>query len=124
MAYRVSIDELGVANDNTVIEGETPGDVWRGVQKHLKDEHNIKIPDLEDLGDEGIIFPGAARFDNNAVAAGQQAPVAVGVGNFDTDENAESRVIVTRLVEKLHVGQQGSGSSDIVPPGGTQSPMP
>jgi hypothetical protein len=123
MAYRVSIDELGVANDNTVIEGETPGDVWRRVQQHLKDKHKIKIPDLEDLGGEGILFPGMARFDNNAVAAGQQAPIAVGVGRFDTDENAESGMIVTRLVEKLHVGEQGSGTSDIVPPGGTQSPM-
>jgi hypothetical protein len=123
MAYRVSIDELGVANDNTVIEGETPGDVWHRVQQHLKDKHKIRIPDLDDLGDKGIIAPGITQFSNSAVAGGQ-APVAASTGRFETDDSMEAAAVVTRLIEKLHLGQQGSGTSDIVPPGGTQSPMP
>ncbi len=122
MAYRVSIDELGVANDNTVIEGETPGDVWHRVQQYLKDKHKINIPDLDELGDQGIIAPGIMQFDNSAVAGGQ-APVVAGSGRFGSGDNAEAQMIVTRLLEKLHVGQQGPGNSDIVPPGGTQSPM-
>src|SRR5512141_2935753 len=120
MAYRVLISELGVVNDNTVIEGPTPGDVWGQVVRHLKDKHNIKIPELDDIGGESTVFA-VPRFDN-AVVAGQQAPVAAAVRWFD-DDDEQGRLIVTRLIEKLHVGQQGSGSSDIVPPGGTQSPM-
>lgn len=123
MAYRISIDELGIANDNAVITGETPGDVWRRVSEHLKDKHKIKLPDMDDLGGEAALFPVVPRFDNAAVA-GQQGPVIAAAGRFDTEDSPEVGMIVTRLVEKLHVGQQDSGSSDIVPPGGTQSPMP
>ncbi len=123
MAYRVSIDELGIANDNTVIEGETPGDVWRRVQEELKDKHKIDIPDLDQLGDQGIIAPGIMQFDNSAVAGGQ-APVVAGSGHFGNGDNLEARTIVARLLEKLHLGQQGPGNSDILPPGGTQSTMP
>jgi hypothetical protein len=122
MAYRVSINELGVVNDNTIIEGPTPGDVWRRVVEHLKDKHGIKIPDLDDIGGESTVFA-VPRFDNAAVA-GQQAPVAAAARWFEDDDDGQSRLIVTRLIEKLHVGQQGSDSSDIVPPGAAQSPMP
>jgi hypothetical protein len=91
MAFRISMEELGLAND---------------------------------LGGEGI-FPAVTRFDNSAVA-GQQGPVIapashVAEGDEDT---AQARMIATRLLEKLHVGQRGSDSSDTVPPGGTRSPMP
>jgi hypothetical protein len=122
MAFRISIAELGVANDNSIIEGATPGDVWRRVREHLHDKHDIDIPELDDVGGEGL-FPVVPRFDNAAVA-GQQGAVVATAGRFDTEDDAGSNVIVTRLIEKLRMGQQGSGSSDIVPPGGTQSPMP
>lgn len=123
MAYRVSMAELGVANDNTVIEGETPGDVWTRVREELKDKHHISIPDLKDLGGEAAVFPGTPAFDNAAVAGGQGA-VAVTSGRSISDDNAETTMIVTRLIDKLHLGPRSSGSSDTVPPGGTQSPMP
>jgi hypothetical protein len=124
MAFRVSIAELGIVNDDAVIEAATPGDVWRQVSKRLKDKHNIKLPALEDLGGEAALFPVLSRFDNAAVA-GQQGPViATAAGRFNDLDNGEVRVIATRLLEKLRAGQQGSASSDIVPPGGTQSPMP
>jgi hypothetical protein len=116
------MEELGVVNDSTVIEGATPGDIWQQVSKHLKDNHKIKLPDLEDIGDGGLL-PVVPRFDNASVA-GQQGPVIATAGRIENDDNQAARVIATRLIEKLHVGQQGSGSSDIVPPGGTQSPMP
>jgi hypothetical protein len=123
MAYRVSIAELGVANDNTVIEGATPGDVWRQVQKHLKDKHKINVPDIDDLGDRGMVFPAGTNLNNSVTSAGQP-PIAATGGRVDTGESAETAMIVTRLVEKLHLGQQSSGSSDTVPPGGSQAPMP
>jgi hypothetical protein len=114
---------LGVANDDAVFEGETPGDVWRVVSKHLKDKHKIKLPSLEDQGGEAALFPVLPRFDN-AMAAGQQGPGIATAGRFDDVDNAQARVVATRLLEKLHTGQQAPGSSDIVPPDGTQSPMP
>ena len=123
MAYRISIAELGVADDNAVIEGETPGDVWRRVQEHLKDKHKIKIPDIDNLGDRAAVFPAGTNLNNSVTSSGQP-PIAATAGRVDTGDNAEANMIITRLVEKLHIGQQGSGSSDIVPPGGTQSPMP
>jgi hypothetical protein len=122
MAYRIAIQELGVTNDNAVMEGETPGDVWAQVRKHLHDKHKIDIPTLEDAGGEAL-FPVVPRFDNAAVA-GQQGPVIAAQGRFGSKEGDEANLIVTRLIEKLRMGQQGSGSSDTVPPGGTQSLMP
>lgn len=122
MAYRISIAELGIANDNTFFEGATPGDVWQQVREHLNDKHNIKIPELEDAGGAGGILPIPPRFDSNSIV-GQQGP-AVATGRIGGDEDSQAAVIVTRLVEKLRVGEQASGSSDIVPPGGTQSLMP
>ena len=121
MAYRISIAELGVANDNAVIEGETPGDVWRQVKQHLKDEHKIKLPDLEDVGGEGL-FPVVPRFDNAAVA-GQQGPVIATAGRFESDDR-EVQTIVTRLIEKLRMGGQASGGSDAAPPGAAASTLP
>jgi hypothetical protein len=123
MAYRVTMEELGVVNDQAAFEGQTPGDVWRRVKEHLKDKHNIKLPALEDLGGETVLFPVVPRLDG-AAATGQQAPAIAAAGASDTDGSDEARLIATRLLEKLHAGEQGSGSSDIVPPGGTQSPMP
>ncbi len=122
MAYRISMAELGVANDSMIVEGETPGDVWRRVSEHLKDKHRISLPDLDDLGNEGLL-PVMPRFDNASVA-GQQGPIIATTGRLEGDENSEGALIATRLIEKLHLGRQGSGSSDVVPPGGTQSPMP
>jgi hypothetical protein len=124
MAFRISMGELGLANDHTVIEGDTPGDVWRRVQEYLKDKHKIKLPAMDNLGGEGI-FPAVTRFDNASVA-GQQGPVVAPASHVarGDDDTAEARMIATRLLEKLHVGQQGSGSSDTIPPGGTSSPMP
>ncbi len=123
MAYRVSMADLGVAGDDAVIEGATPGDVWRQVQKYLKDKHKIDLPDIDDLGDRGMVFPAGTNLNNSVTSAGQP-PIAATGGRVDTGEDAETAMIVTRLVQKLHIGQQGSGSSDTVPPGASQSPMP
>jgi hypothetical protein len=124
MAYRVSITELGVLGDDTMIEGDTPGDVWRRVAKRLNEKHNIKLPDLEELGGEATLFPVVPRFDNAAVA-GQQGPViATATRRLDGVEDPGIRVIVTRLFEKLQAGQLAPNDGDIVPPGATDSSRP
>lgn len=121
MTYRVAINELGVRDDGTVIEGQTPGDVWRQVAEHLDDRHGIEIPELDDLGGETTLFA-PARFNATGVTP-QAAPLAGTTEWFDEDHDEETRLIVTRLLEKLQIGQQDSGSSDTVPPTGTRSPM-
>lgn len=121
--YRIAISELGVANDDAVIEGPTPGDVWRLVQTHLKEQHKINLPNLEDVGSGGVL-PLLPRFDNTPTLGGPAAGVPVVGGRIDDGNDMEARTIATRLIEKLHIGEQGSSGNDLVPPGGAQSPMP
>jgi hypothetical protein len=70
-----------------------------------------------------MVFPAGTNLNNSVTSAGQP-PIAATGGRVDTGDDAESNMIITRLVEKLHLGRQSSGSSDVIPPGGTQSPMP
>ena len=121
MKYRVVIQDLGVVNDKTVISGDTPGDVWEQVRKYLDDNHDIEIPALGDVGGEAIL-PATPRFDNTAMA-GQQGAVVAGQDRFASTKSSEANLVVTRLIEKLHIGKPTPPGSDTVPPGGTQSPV-
>lgn len=123
MAYRISMDELGIAGDTAVFEAAAPGDVWRQVAKHLKETRGIDLPDVDEVlggGSAGIIPP---RFDN--AIPGQQSPVVAATVNpgAESEEGTGVNLIVTRLLEKLRMGQEGPGG-DVVPPGGNQSLMP
>jgi hypothetical protein len=121
MAYRISIDELGIAGDNAVFEAATPGDVWRQVAEHLKKTRGIKLPDPGDVfGADGGFLP--PRFDN--AIPGQQSPViAPAIGRGDLGDDRGVNLIVTRLLEKLRMGQTGPGG-ETLPPGGGQSLVP
>jgi hypothetical protein len=121
VAYRVSIEELGIANDHAVFEGQTPGDVWRRVAEHLHDKHNIDIPDVDETSGEGLV-PLLPRFDGTSVGSGQQGPMVVGGRIADDDRGVNT--IVSRLLEKLNAGTQASESGDIVPPGDAGSLLP
>jgi hypothetical protein len=117
MTYRISIEELGIAGDNAVFEGAAPGDVWRQVAEHLQKTRGIKLPDPGEIlsgGDAGIIPP---RFDN--AIAGQQSPVIAPVvrPGEGTEDETGVNIIVTRLLEKLRMGQSGPGG-ETLPSGG------
>ena len=117
MAYRVSMEELGVADDNAVFQGATPGDVWRQVAEHLKKTRGLNLPDVGDaFGDvsPGILPP---RFDN--AIPGQQSPVLAPLVNpaEGSDKELGVELIVKRLLEKLRMGPQDPGG-DVTPPAG------
>jgi hypothetical protein len=73
------------------------------------------------VGNAGIIPP---RFDN-AMVAGQQGPVIAAGTDASTGAGEATGVnlIMTRLIEKLNLGQTGAGG-ETLPPGGGQSLMP
>jgi hypothetical protein len=122
MAYRISMEELGIAGDNSVFEGAAPGDVWRKVAEHLKKTRGIKLPDPGDVfGADGGFLP--PRFDN--AIAGQQSPVIAPVikPGEGTEDATGVNIIVTRLLEKLRMGQAGPGG-ETLPPGGGQPLVP
>ena len=121
MTYRISMEELGIAGDNTVFQGATPGDVWEQVAARLKDKHGITLPKVDDTlsGNEGGFIP--PRFDN--AIPGQPTPVTPTVVDLDSEESRGAALIATRLLEKLRMGQE-SASGKVTPPGETQSLVP
>jgi len=122
MVYRIAIEELGIANDTATFEGATPGEVWRQVARHLHDKHKIDIPEVDDvMGADGPVFI-PPRYDN--AIAGQQSPIVPAAGDLNSEDDRGVNTIVTRLIEKLRMGEQGSASGDIVPPGSTESLLP
>ena len=124
MAFRISLDELGITGDNTVFEAAAPGDVWRQVADHLKKTRGIKIPDVTDVFDaKGGILP--VRMDSNVISG--QAGTAAGI-TFDRLEGGDeddrgANLIATRLIEKLRMGTSGPGD-ETLPPGGGPSLVP
>jgi len=50
MAMQVTCDEdLRIAGCDLVVEGEAPGDVAERVVRHLREEHDIDMPDAESI---------------------------------------------------------------------------
>lgn len=126
MAYRISIDELGITGDNTVFEGAAPGDVWRKVAEHLKKTRGIDLPDADDLFDaQGGILP--VRIDSSVITGQAGMNTAAGVVanriEGDSEDDRGASLIATRLIEKLRMGVSGPGG-ETLPPGGGPSLVP
>jgi hypothetical protein len=126
MAYRISTSELGITGEEAVFQADTPGEIWEKVSEYLRRTRGIKLPDMGEVqggavGNAGIVPP---RFDN-AIVAGQQGPVIAAGTDASTGAGESSGVnlIMTRLIEKLNMGQTGPGG-ETLPPGGGQSLMP
>jgi predicted small metal-binding protein len=49
MAKEIHCDELGIAGCDFVARGETAGDVVKQVVEHLRSEHEIEMPDADDI---------------------------------------------------------------------------
>lgn len=126
MAYRISIDELGIAGDNSVFEADAPGDVWRMVADHLKQTRGIKLPDVDDVFDaKGGILP--VRIDSSVITGQAGTTTAAGVVanriEGDGEDDRGANLIATRLIEKLRMGTSGPGGVTL-PPGGGPSLVP
>lgn len=107
MDYTLSMAELGIADDSTVFEAETPGELVEKVVEHLRAEHDIDMPDTDVImagaGGTTTMVVGSAGL-NPVTAAGGTPPVAgvvVGKGLDPMDDAAV--VIVSRLRELLHL---------------------
>lgn len=72
--------ELTVADCDYVARGETTGDVLEDIIEHLDEEHDVELPDAEDIIDDAV----------------------------DEDElDGEARVIVNRIQERMAIAEAG-----------------
>jgi hypothetical protein len=113
MAYRITMSELGIANDDTAFEGRTPADILNQLVPHLKEHHGIELPDMGDYltGGAGAILPARA---NAALPEDRGVIVPAPVPNDEDD--AGVRLIMTRLAEKLNMRDSGlRADSDLDP---------
>lgn len=113
MAYRISMSELGIANDDTVFEGRTPADVLNELVPYLKKQHGIDLPDMGDYltGGRGAILPARAH-----AALPEDRGIMIPAAAPDSEEDAGVRLIMTRLAEKLNMRDSGlSADSDLNP---------
>ena len=100
MIYELSIADLGVANDSTVITGDSPGDVVEKVVDHLRSEHDIDMPDADEIMGSFTGAAGLLGVPGGGFNSGQGAIAPVGGGD-DTDTDAQ--LVVQRLRELLHL---------------------
>jgi predicted small metal-binding protein len=70
--------ELGVADCDYVARGETTGDVLEDMSEHLKTEHDIELPETEEIV-KGLVD--------------------------EDDLDSEARIIVDRLQERLAIAE-------------------
>jgi hypothetical protein len=119
MAYRISTSELGIAGEDVVFAAATPGEIWEQVSDHLDRTRGIRLPDIGEVqggavGNAGIVPP---RIDN-AVVTGQQGPVIASGTDASTGggEATGVNLIMTRLIEKLNMGQTGMGGGQSLMP--------
>ncbi len=107
MDYKLSMKDLGIANDSTVLEAETPGQLVEKVVEHLRAEHDIDMPDADVImsGAGGVttLAVGGAGL-NPVTTAGGPTPVAgVVIGNSLDEIDDAAVIIVSRLRELLNL---------------------
>lgn len=107
MDYKLSMADLGVANDSTVLEAETPGELVEKVVEHLRAEHDIDMPDADVImgGTGGVttLAVGGAGL-NPVTTSGSPAPVGgVIIGEPLDDIDDAAVIIVSRLRELLNL---------------------
>lgn len=93
MTFKIKGSDLGVKNCDFVAAGETPQDVVEQMVTHLREEHDIRMPD------EDVILTG-------------------GEGEWEAqEEDAGAAVIVKRLREALELdGGTATDVSDVAGP--------
>jgi hypothetical protein len=98
--YELNMVDLGVANDSTVISGESPGELVEKVVDHLRSEHNIDMPDAEVIMGDSTGTPGLLGVPTAGFTSGQAAIAPIGAGG---DRDADAQLIVQRLRELLNL---------------------
>lgn len=106
MDYRLSMEDLGIANDSTVLEAETPGELVEKVVEHLRAEHDIDMPDADAImGGAGraTLAVGGAGLNPVTSASGTPSVAGVVVGGGLDDIDDAAVIIVSRLREILNL---------------------
>ncbi len=78
--------DLGVANCDFVAKGDTPGEIVEQMVKHLRQEHNIHLPDPDE-----ILQPGS---------------VETSMLDFEEDHK-DANIVVTRMRQALGIVDSG-----------------
>jgi hypothetical protein len=107
MDYKLSMEDLGIANDSTVLEAESAGELVEMVVGHLRAEHDIDMPDAEVImgggGSVTTVAVGGAGL-NQVTSSGGTPPVAgFVVGDPLDDTDGAAVIIVSRLRELLNL---------------------
>jgi len=107
MDYTLSMADLGVANDSTVLEAETPGELVEKVVEHLRAEHDIDMPDADIImagaGGTTTIAVGGAGLNPVTTSGGTPPAAGVVVGDVLDPMDDAAMIIVSRLRELLHL---------------------
>lgn len=110
MNYRLSMADLGIADDSAVFEAPSAGELVEQIVDHLRDEHDINMPDADVImagsGTTGVVGAiGTGIGSANPVTTSGSAPPVVGVVVSDAtgglDQDAD--LIVRRLRELLNL---------------------
>jgi predicted small metal-binding protein len=98
--YELNMADLGVANDSTVISGDSPGELVEKVVDHLRSEHNIDMPDADVIMGDFTGAPGLLGVPAAGFTSGQAAVAPIGAGG---DRGDDAQLIVQRLRELLNL---------------------
>ena len=108
MDYRLSMADLGIANDYTVLEADSPGELVEKVVDHLRDEHDINMPDADAImagtgtvGGIGAVGAGAGSVNPVSTSGGTPSVIGVVGNTFTGGLDKEAELIVRRLQELL-----------------------
>lgn len=107
MDYTLSLADLGVANDSTVLEAATPGELVEKVVEHLRAEHDIDMPNADVImgaaGNGTTLAVGGAGLNPVTTGAGTTPVAGVVVGGPLDDIDDAAVIIVSRLRELLNL---------------------
>jgi hypothetical protein len=100
MIYKLSMADLGIANDSTVLTGESPGELVERVVDHLRAEHDIDMPDADEIMGDFTGTSGLLGVPGGGFNSGQGVIAPVGAGS---DHPTDAQLIVQRLRELLNL---------------------
>ena len=96
---QINCSDLGVADCTYTAYGETPGEAVEKIVQHLRREHNINMPDADQI----LESPGEGRANLDAVVD-RDGTVVLGGEQKLRDEGVN--VVTRRLIEILHRAQE------------------
>ena len=88
MTFKITGEELGIHDCDFHASGETAGDVVRQVVDHLRDEHNVGMPDAEVILEGRTTEQPLAEADPGVVLVAERLISALNIVPSETNEIA------------------------------------